>query len=188
MRRTALVTRASAGIGSEFARELASDGFDLVLVARRRERLEQLAAELGAKTCVLAEDLSDPAAPQRIFSTLKREAVHLDMLVNNAGAGIAGVFVETAWREHPQLIQVQVAAAAQLTHLFLPAMLERGYGRIIQSLRSRRSCRASRAARYIQRRRRSWFVSPSRWLPSCGVPECMCALSVRASRCQSFTT
>jgi len=136
MRKTALVTGASAGIGSEFARELARDGFDLVLVARRRERLEQLAqalaGELGTKTLVLQEDLSDPAAPQRIYEAVQRDGIQVDMLVNNAGAGIAKTFRDAPWSEHAQLIQVQVTAAAQLTHLFLPAMLERGYGRIIQ--------------------------------------------------------
>ena len=135
MTRTALVTGASAGIGQEFARELARQAFDLVLVARRRERLEALASQLGSEfgvRChVLAADLADPAAPQRIFDELKRSAIHVDMLINNAGAGVAHTFRRAPWSAHAQLIQVQVTAAAQLTHLFLPAMVERGYGRII---------------------------------------------------------
>jgi short-subunit dehydrogenase len=135
MTRTAIVTGASAGIGQEFAHELARQGFDLVLIARRRERLEALASrlgsELGVRCHVLAADLADPAAPQRIFDQLAHSALHVDMLINNAGSGVAHTFRRTPWSVHAQLIQVQVTAAAQLTHLFLPAMLERGYGRII---------------------------------------------------------
>jgi short-subunit dehydrogenase len=135
MTRTALITGASAGIGSEFARELARQGFDLALVARRHERLEALGAELsrdhGVRTRAIAEDLADPAAPARIFAALEHEGVSVDMLVNNAGGGVRHTFRRASWSEHAALIQVQVTAAAQLTHLCLPAMLERGYGRIV---------------------------------------------------------
>jgi short-subunit dehydrogenase len=135
MTKTALVTGASAGIGEEFSRVLAADGFDLVLVARRRDRLEALAQALSAehrvKAHVVPEDLSDPAAPARLHAELQRRGLHVDMLVNNAGSGIAHTFVKAPWPEHAQLMQVQVVASAHMTHLFLPAMLERGYGRII---------------------------------------------------------
>lgn len=135
MTKTALVTGASAGIGAEFARELASDGFDLVLVARRKARLDELSQELAnayrVKALVLPEDLADPAAPARIHQALAREGIHVDLLVNNAGSGVAQTFRAAPWSTHAQLIQVQVTAPAQLTHLFLPAMLDRGYGRII---------------------------------------------------------
>jgi uncharacterized protein len=77
------------------------------------------------------EDLSDPLAPTRIHSALSQLGLHIDMLVNNAGAGIKQTFAKAAWTEHAQLMQVQVVAAAHLTHLLLPAMIERGYGRII---------------------------------------------------------
>ena len=135
MARTALVTGASAGIGQEFARELARDGFDLVLVARRKDRLQALGRALetqfGIKAIALADDLADAAAPPRIMAELSRLELVVDVLVNNAGAGIATTFRDTAWSAHAQLIQVQVTAAAQLTHLCLPSMVERGYGRII---------------------------------------------------------
>jgi short-subunit dehydrogenase len=135
MTKTALITGASAGIGEEFARVLAQDGFDLVLVARRRERLEALAVALAAehsvRVHVMPDDLSDPAAPARIHAALAQLGLHIDMLVNNAGAGIKQTFVRAAWSEHAQLMQVQIVAAAHLTHLVLPAMIERGYGRII---------------------------------------------------------
>lgn len=136
MTQTALITGASAGIGEEFARVLAHDGFDLVLVARRRERLDALAAALarehGVRVHVLPDDLSDPQAPVRIQGALAQLDLHIDMLVNNAGAGIKQTFVRAPWSEHAQLMQVQVVAATHLTHLLLPAMVQRGYGRIIQ--------------------------------------------------------
>jgi short-subunit dehydrogenase len=135
MAKTALVTGASAGIGTEFARELARDGFDLVLVARRRERLEAvsgaLTSEFHVQAHVVVADLADPAAPQQIFDELKQRGVKVDVLINNAGGGIKSLFVDSPWAAHAQLIQVQVTAAAQLTHLFVPGMLERGYGRVI---------------------------------------------------------
>jgi len=135
MTKTALITGASAGIGEEFARVLAQDGFDLVLVARRRERLESLAAALAAehsvRVHVVPDDLSDPSAPARIHNALSLLGLHIDVLVNNAGAGIKQTFVSAPWSEHAALVQVQVVAAAHLTHLLLPAMIERGYGRII---------------------------------------------------------
>ena len=136
MTRTEVVTGASAGIGEAFAHELARDGFDVVLVARRREKLEAVKAAIEAehrgKAYVLPEDLSDLAAPQRIFDALARDGLHIDMLVYNAGAGIAELFKDATWAQHAQLIQVHVTASAHLTHLLLPAMIERGYGRIIQ--------------------------------------------------------
>jgi short-subunit dehydrogenase len=135
MTRTALVTGASAGIGKCFAEQLADDGFDLVLVARRRERLEELGLALsekyGIRSHVIEADLADPAAPQRIFDTLASRRIEVDMLINNAGFGVRETFLNAPWNRHAQLIQVQVTAVAHLTHLFLPRMLERGYGRIL---------------------------------------------------------
>jgi short-subunit dehydrogenase len=135
MARTALVTGASAGIGQEFARELARDGFDLVLVARRKDRLDSVArsleTEFGIRAITLSEDLSESSAPDRLMTELARRGVVIDVLVNNAGSGIAKTFCEVDWFVHAQLIQVQVCAVAQLTRLCLPSMIERGYGRVI---------------------------------------------------------
>jgi short-subunit dehydrogenase len=135
MSRTALVTGASAGIGKSFAELLAQDGFDLVLVARRRERLEELGLALsekyGVRAHVIDADLADPGAPARIFESLASRRIEVDVLINNAGFGIRQTFVKTPWEEHARLIQVQVTAVAHLTHLCLPGMLERRYGRIL---------------------------------------------------------
>src|SRR5688572_22842333 len=130
MSKTALVTGASAGIGKAFAEQLASDGFDLVLTARRTQRLEELSSALetkyGIRAVVITADLADPSAPDAILQELNARQIQVDMLVNNAGFGIKGTFHGTSWLEQAQLIQVEVTAVAHLTHLCLPGMVERG--------------------------------------------------------------
>lgn len=133
--RTALVTGASAGIGRELALVFAEHGFDVVLVARRKERLEALAQEVqgrfGVKAHVLAADLADPAAPRQIFDEMARRHIMIDALVNNAGYTVPGFFRDTHWEDQKALIQVMVTAVAELCHLFGPGMAARRYGRIV---------------------------------------------------------
>ena len=135
-RLTALVTGASGGIGEELARLLAADRHDLVLVARSRDKLARLAEELGSKhnvgARVIAKDLSDPAAPREIFDETEGAGVAVDVLVNNAGFGSYGPFAETDARKELELLQVNVVALTHLTKLFLPAMIGRGRGRVMQ--------------------------------------------------------
>lgn len=131
----ALVTGASAGIGAAFARELAARGHSLVLTARRVERLEALAAELRASRgidvhCIPA-DLADPSTPAALFGEIARRRLTIDVLINNAGYGVTGSFLARPWLTHAQFIQVMMSAPAELCHRFLPAMRERGHGRII---------------------------------------------------------
>lgn len=134
-RRTALVTGASAGIGEALARVFAEHGFDLVLVARREERLQALSREFGDRfqvdARVLVADLSDPAAPLRIFEKCQAGGRRVDALVNNAGYGLGGAFLDSSWEAHARFIRVMVTAPAELTWRFLPGMIARGYGRII---------------------------------------------------------
>ncbi len=134
-RRTALVTGASAGIGAEFARVFAAQGFDVVITARRSDRLAAIGAELLGRHRVavheLPDDLADPAAPARLVEQIRARGLHVDALVNNAGYGVGGAYVSTPWRAQADLLQVMVNAVAELTHRLLPGMLERGYGRII---------------------------------------------------------
>ena len=134
-RPTALVTGATSGIGLELARVLAAHGHDLVLVARRARELGQVAAELerahGARALSLPADLGDPLAPQRLFGALRERGLVLDILVNNAGFGLAGPFAEMDLRRALEMIQVNVAALTALTGLFLPGMIERRRGRIM---------------------------------------------------------
>jgi len=135
MPRTALVTGASAGIGLAFARVFAGHGFNLVLTARRADRLEALAAELTARHSIAARalpaDLADPGAPARIVDELSGAGITVDALVNNAGYGIPGEYVNTTWADQARFLQVMVTAGAELIHRSLPGMIERGYGRII---------------------------------------------------------
>lgn len=133
-KKTALITGASAGLGRCFARFFAGDGYDVVLVARRRDRLEELAAELGKKGCratVIAEDLGNAAAPARIFSAVREKGIEIEFLVNNAGFGTSGDFANLDLAREMEMVQVNVNALAQLTGLFLPAMVKRRSGRIL---------------------------------------------------------
>jgi hypothetical protein len=131
----ALVTGASSGIGKAFAELLAHNGYALVLVARRRDRLDELAAELrqrhNVETHVIAADLSQPDASTAIRSELRRHNLTVDFLVNNAGYGVPGSYTNVTWAEHSRFMQVLVTAVLELTYHLLPGMIERGWGRII---------------------------------------------------------
>lgn len=134
-KRTVLITGASAGIGREIALTFGAHGFDLVLVARREERLKALAQEVqgrfGVTAHVVAADLADPAAPRRLYDQMTAQGIAIDGLVNNAGYTVPGHFQHTAWKDQAALLQVMVTAVAELCHLFGPDMAARGYGRII---------------------------------------------------------
>jgi short-subunit dehydrogenase len=129
----ALITGASSGIGAAIAREYARRGKPLVLVARRAERLEALAAELSAQApcVVIAADLADPATPQRLFDQTQARGLFVDTLVNNAGFGTPGRYLSADWKTHADFLQVLMTSVAQLTHLYLPAMEAAGRGRIL---------------------------------------------------------
>lgn len=129
----ALVTGASAGIGRAIARELAGRGTPLVLSARRADRLELLAEELGGQVrCeVLPADLADPAAPARMVAMLAERGLHVSTLVNNAGYGLPGAFHGADWNAHAAFLQVMVTSVCELTHRLLPAMQARGRGAVL---------------------------------------------------------
>ncbi len=131
----ALVTGASAGIGAAFARALAAQGCDLVITARRAERLQALAEELGREhgvaVTVAPADLADPAAPAAMVDQLREHGLDIDILINNAGYGVPGTFDSQPWETHRDFIQVLMTAPTELAHRLLPGMRERGYGRII---------------------------------------------------------
>lgn len=130
-----LVTGASSGIGLELATLFARDRHDLVLVARSRARLEDIgrafAQEYGIAATVVARDLADPASPAAIASEVAARGLEVNALVNNAGFGVYGFFAETALERELEMIQVNVAALTHLTKLFLPGMIARGRGRIL---------------------------------------------------------
>lgn len=133
MKPTALITGASVGIGYELAREFARGGYDLVLVARNEPKLRDVAQEmqqLGATAQVLVADLSQPTAPQTLFDALAGKST-IDVLVNNAGFGAIGRFDQIDLPRQLEMIQVNVTALVHLTHLFLPGMIQRGRGGIL---------------------------------------------------------
>jgi short-subunit dehydrogenase len=134
-RNTALVTGASGGIGYELAKLFAHDGYDLVLVARSGEKLAQFAGELqrqfGVSVKCVALDLSATPAPAFLFDQLKREGIAVDFLVNNAGYGVFGEFAAMAMDDVLGQINLNIIALTALTRLFLPAMIARGSGKIM---------------------------------------------------------
>jgi short-subunit dehydrogenase len=134
-RKTALVTGASSGIGAELARVHARHGGDLIVVARRRARLDALKAELesaqGIAVHVLAKDLTQPDAAQQIYDELQTQGVPVDYLVNNAGLGHYGLFHEQPWAENETLIKLNILALTALTRMFLPQMVGRHHGRML---------------------------------------------------------
>lgn len=133
MTRWALVTGASAGIGRALAIELAARGYAMALTARREDRLAELAEALRrehrVETEVLASDLADPGAPERLVAALGDRPV--EVLVNNAGFGSRAAFLELPWSEHAAAIQVMVTAVTELTHRLLPTMVERRRGYVL---------------------------------------------------------
>jgi hypothetical protein len=131
----ALITGASAGIGVAIARELAAGGTNLVLTARRRDRLAGLATELTTKhairTLVCVADLAQPLGPQQIFSFTEEKDIAIDLLVNNAGFGAYGEFHKARLDRLIEMTQVNVTAVVHMTRLYLPGMISRGSGDIL---------------------------------------------------------
>jgi uncharacterized protein len=135
LKKTALITGASSGLGLELAQLFAADKHDVVLVARRRDQLEALATRLAAERGVVAQvisaDLADPGAPQRIVDELKRLNLEIEFLVNNAGFGTTGPFVDRDLLRELAMVQVNVTSLVHLTGLLLPGMVARRSGRIL---------------------------------------------------------
>ncbi len=133
--KTALVTGASSGMGVDFARELAQRGCNLILVARREEKLrevqEELSKQYGVEVAVIPIDLAETDAPQRLYDEIKSQGKAVDVLVNNAGFGIFGEFTEVPWTRQKQMLDIDIIALTHLTKLFIQDMLARDYGYIL---------------------------------------------------------
>ena len=133
--RTALITGASSGIGEAFAEVFAAHGFNLVITARREDRLRAVAERLEQRyrirvlVFVADHSLRDTAA--RLCTEMASRGLTIDALVNNAGYGVPGTYVASPWERHDAMLQVMVTGLVELTHRLLPGMIERGYGRII---------------------------------------------------------
>jgi short-subunit dehydrogenase len=134
---TALITGASSGIGLHLAREFASHGHPLVLVAPVEEELQKIAAEFSdtfsTQVRVLAGDLEQPELPQEIFDNLRREDINVEILVNNAGFGFRGQWWEIPIDQDLATIRLNIEAVLRLTKLFLPPMVKRGRGRLLNT-------------------------------------------------------
>lgn len=135
MMKTALITGASSGIGLELAKIHAKNGDSLILVARSEDKLIQLAEELKKKykieTEVIAKDLSKIGSAKELYDEIKGKGLNIEYLINNAGFGDYGEFINTDWEKENQMIQLNITALTQLTKLFLPEMVARKSGKVM---------------------------------------------------------
>lgn len=135
MKKVALITGASSGIGKELAKFHAAQGGDLVIVARRKQALDDLKAELeseyGVAVTCIAKDLTDTGAAQEVYAEVHDAAIKVEYLINNAGFGGHGRFHERDWSRDKAMIQLNVTTLAELTRVFLPDMVARKSGRIL---------------------------------------------------------
>lgn len=135
MKNTALITGASNGIGLELAKVHASKGGDLVLVARNKSKLDELKTELEnlfkVKVYVIGKDLSANNSAQEVYNETSRQNIQIDYLINNAGFGDFGMFVETDWNKELQMINLNITTLTQFTKLYLQDMVKRKSGKIM---------------------------------------------------------
>jgi short-subunit dehydrogenase len=135
MNKTALITGSSNGIGFELAKVHAEKGDDLVLVARSKEKLDEIKKELEEKYSIkvytIGKDLSIAGSAKEVYDEIKKQNIDIDYLENNAGFGDFGLFAESDWKKQEQMINLNVTALAYFTHLFLPDMIKRKSGKIL---------------------------------------------------------
>lgn len=133
--RTALITGASAGLGSEFARQLAARGLNLILVARRREPMQALCDELvsahGIEVQILEADLCEPSTPGALFDSVRQRQLEVDYLINNAGSYGPDLIGEADWQANRDYLELMMTSVAAMCHFFIPPMQERGFGRVL---------------------------------------------------------
>lgn len=132
---TALITGASNGIGLELAKIHASKGGNLVLVARNKSKLDELKTTLESEYKIsvftIGKDLSTPNAAQEVYEEIKQQKIQIDYLINNAGFGDFGMFVETDWNKESQMINLNITTLTQFTKLYLKDMVSLGKGKIM---------------------------------------------------------
>lgn len=135
MQKTVLITGVSGGIGKELADRFARDGHEMVLVSRNEAKLMELAesyrSTYGVVVTVIAKDIASPGVPEEIFKELHEKGIHIDYLVNNAGFGLYGKFLETDINQEANMIDVNIKALTAMTKLFLPGMVERNRGGVM---------------------------------------------------------
>ncbi len=137
MNKTALITGASSGIGKELAHIHAKNGGDLVIVARREKKLAELKTELEKKYSVkvktIVKDLSKPNTAKEVFTEVQKAGLQVDYLINNAGFGLRGKFHELSWERQMQMINLNMVALTELMYLFIPQMVARNSGKILNT-------------------------------------------------------
>ncbi len=130
-----LITGASGGIGLELAKVFAQNNYNLILIARNEAKLNEIAADLSEKyhinTTVITKDLSDPKGSSEIFEEVKNKGLAVDILVNNAGFATSGAFYKLPIQDELNEIQLNITSLVELTHLFLPQMVDRKFGKIL---------------------------------------------------------
>ncbi len=135
MNKTALITGASSGIGLELARVHAKHGDNLVLVARNKSKLDELKSEIEkqykVKVYVIVKDLSLPSSAQEVYDEINQQNITVDFLINNAGFGDYGMFVETDWNKEERMINLNITTLTLFTKLFLKDMIQRGNGKVM---------------------------------------------------------
>jgi short-subunit dehydrogenase len=134
-RRRALITGASSGIGAAYARLLAGQGYDLVITARRTDRLNELAAELeskhGVDVMTLPLDLGQPGAIAQLVKAVQERGLQIDYLVNNAGYALDQDYLDASYQRHREFLDVLLVSVVELSHALVPGMVERGWGRVV---------------------------------------------------------
>lgn len=137
MKKIALITGASSGIGKELAHIHAERGGDLVIVARRADKLEGLKKELeekhGISVTPIVKDLSVAGATREVYEEVNAAGIEVDYLINNAGFGLRGKFHELSWERQHQMMQLNMIALSEMTYLFLPEMVKRNSGRVLNN-------------------------------------------------------
>lgn len=133
--KTVLITGASVGIGESFARRFAKEKANLILVARRKEKMEAIAADIakayGVTVDVIAKDLGKPEAAGELFEETEELGLKVDVLINNAGFGIGGTFADSALDRNLEMLQLNITTLVELTHRYLPGMIQRKSGAVI---------------------------------------------------------
>ncbi|PIF02354.1 MAG: short-chain dehydrogenase [Draconibacterium sp.] len=134
-RETALITGASGGLGKDFAQIFAQKGYNLVLIARSEEKLNNIARELEGKykikTTIFIQDLSEPNSASKIYTEVKNRSIHIDVLINNAGFGKIVAFVDEKLSTYTEMLNLNITTLTELTVLFLPEMIARNNGKIL---------------------------------------------------------
>jgi short-subunit dehydrogenase len=137
MKKVALITGASSGIGKELAYIHAEYGGDLIVVARRENKLLELKSELESKfkisVATIEQDLSQTGSASVLFEKVQNSGIQVDYLINNAGFGLRGKFYELDWKRQQQMMQLNMVSLSELTYLFLPKFIERNSGKILNT-------------------------------------------------------